>query len=427
MLHLLVRISKIFIWFLLFISFQAKAQWVHDLKLLQYDSDTLPLIRLDFDYAISSNAITNKFISAYAGNDFIDKDLKDDVFDRLKSRNRIGSELNTGIAYRSKTYHSKTKTDAASLQWTIALKHRVLFSSSFSDDLFGLYFYGNKKYENQNANINHFTFNYQQFQQLQLGAVSRSVKPIASYTSFFGLSFLNGQDYLAIQTDRGNLFTATDATAINLDLALTARQADTLSRKLGTMNGAGFSIDYGLRVDINKWKLSFQFSDLGFIGWNKKTSHINVDTTYHFEGVEVQNVLDSIYIEIKSDQEFKNGITGATEYKKFSQTLPLLFQLSAERLVFKEKIRAYSTLGYRVNTGMNPQLLLGVDYIFTPRFYTGIIIQLGGYSNLHAGLRAGLMMNKGWMFFAGTNYVDAVLIESNSGGIGGSVSVQKTF
>ena len=54
-------------------------------------------------------------------------------------------------------------------------------------------------------------------------------------------------------------------------------------------------------------------------------------------------------------------------------------------------------------------------------------MQYGGYSKLHAGIRAGVDAGKGWMLYAGTSYLDGWLTQNNAGGVGGNVGLQKVF
>ena len=76
---------------------------------------------------------------------------------------------------------------------------------------------------------------------------------------------------------------------------------------------------------------------------------------------------------------------------------------------------------------MIPHILMGADYLFNKSFYAGVNLQYGGYSKLHAGIRAAVDAGKGWMLFAGTNYLDGLLIKNYVGGVEASVSVQKVF
>ncbi len=422
----ILRIS--FSLLILFFSFNANAQWLHNLNFINHDKDSVAAVRFDFDYEVSSDAITNQFINTYINAKFINVDLKDKVSDKLKATNHIGSSLNTGISYRSKASHNKCNSQQVLFQWTAGFRHRVLFNASFSKDLFRLYFYGNKVYENQTANINDFHYSFSEFQQLQLGSIITIIRPHATWTSMVNLSYLNGQDYLSIETTRGKLFTATDAEYVDLDLALTAREADSASRKFGATNGAGVSLDCGFRLDKKKWKLSLQLNDLGFISWNKRSSKAEVDTNYHFEGVEVQNILDSVYFEIKSDQDFKNGFFKTRSYEKFTQHLPTQILFSIETAAIHPNIHAYATLRYRFNADMNlPNFLAGADYLFTKSFYAGINLQYGGYSKLHVGIRAAMDAGKGFTLYAGSSYLDGWLLKNNAGGVGASAGIQKLF
>ncbi len=419
-------IKYFFICFLFF-GFESQAQWLHDTDFFLHDQDTMYALRFDYGQAIASDAITNQFILTYLREDFIDSDLKDEVSKNLDEKNLLGGYLNAGFAFRSKAKNGSYKGQALSYQWVASIKNRILFNTTFSDDFFKLYFYGNKIYEGQQADISNFNYSYQQFQQFQLGMSRQAVRGNKTWTSMLAFSYLNGQDYLSVKTTRGTFYTATDAEYVDLDLALTAQQADSNNNSFGAINGVGFSTDYGIRLDKGKWKYSLQISDLGFIQWNKKSSTITVDTNYRFEGVEVQNLLDSFYIEINSDQDFKNGLITTRNFEKFTKALPAQIMLTAESIALHPKIHAYSTLRYRFNSNMLPLVLIVGDYLFSKSFYVGLSMQYGGYSKLHGGVRAMYSAGKGWMLYVGSSYLDGFFLQNNVGGVGGSVSVQKVF
>lgn len=421
------KFKIVYFFFILLFSTSVNAQWLHDLKFINHDKDSARALRFDFENEIASDAATNRFITTYIRDKFIDQELKDNVSAKLATKNKIGSELNGGFYYRSKALHCSYKNQPLSYQWIASIRNRVLFNSSFSKDMFRLYFYGNKIYEGKKADISQFNYSYQQFQQVQLGIMKQVVRGNKTWTSCLTGSYLNGQDYLSVETKRGTLYTAQDAEYIDLDLELTARQSDSASRKFGAINGIGFSVDYGVRLAVKQWKFSLQLNDLGFIAWNKKSSKAAVDTNYHFEGAEIQNVLDSFYVEIKNDQDFKNGFLTKRKYEQFTQTLPAQILLAAETTALHPKIHAYATARYRFNANMVPLILLGGDYLFTKSFYAGISVQYGGYSKLHAGLRTMFDAGKGWTLYAGTNYLDDLFLKNNAGGVGGSFSVQKVF
>ena len=128
--------------------------------------DAVREIAIDGDGLIGSDAITTKFMNTYAGNKFIEQSVKDGSFTKMGDRAKIGSYLNAG-AYMK--LMSKDDTDSTVKNVVLALRYRTHFNSSFPSDLFGLYFYGNKRFAGTQADISDFNYEAIQYQQLQFG------------------------------------------------------------------------------------------------------------------------------------------------------------------------------------------------------------------------------------------------------------------
>ena len=119
--------------------------------------------KIDADYSFSSDAITNRLAKEYFRNGFISNSMKDDVSKNLFSSNKFAGEFNSSI-----TIGQNLDTIFGLLKGSsfIRLSNRSFVHSNFSEDLFELYFRGNKNYADKIADLGPFllkSFTYQQF------------------------------------------------------------------------------------------------------------------------------------------------------------------------------------------------------------------------------------------------------------------------
>ena len=106
------------------------------------------LYAIDADYSFASTAITNRLGLEYFKKGFISDEMKDDVSANLFRTNRFAAEFNSGI-----TVAQSLDTIFGLLKGSsfIRLSTRAHIDSKFEDDLFEIFFRGNKNYAGKTA------------------------------------------------------------------------------------------------------------------------------------------------------------------------------------------------------------------------------------------------------------------------------------
>jgi hypothetical protein len=382
-------------------------------------------ISIDANYFISSNAITNQFTNAYLNQEFLTTEIKDKSLENMKDENVLGNELNAGIYYSHKT---KQCTDTNKTGYFVNVRNRAHLDTKFTKDFFELYFYGNKPFEGTTADIGNFNYRHLFYQQLQLGLMKETIKDDKIFGYALSASFLNGQYFLEVKSSDGSLYTYPDGEYIDMNLYLESKESNPARTSFGSSNGLGASADLELHYGIkNKYTFRFTATDLGFITWDSKSYAFEVDTNYHFEGVEVTNLFDSMSFDLKSEFQFKEGFKKNKRLESFTSTLPARLNLSYERTITPEKIIATIGGDYIFNSNYIPLVFLSGDYYFSPKTKAGITFQYGGYGGFHGGIHADFDFGKGFIFSAGTAFLDGYLMPSSSTSQGAYFGFKKIF
>ncbi len=376
------------------------------------------------DYFVASDAITVEFQNAYLRGDFIDAELKDRSLEKHDDRNRVASVVNGGAFVRWRT---ERFLGMDSLQLFAGLHYRSHFSSRYPRDLFHTYFYGNRPFEGETADLSDFRYLQVIYQQLQFG-IMRSIpagKGRVQYAA--SLSFLNGQDYLEITTTDGALYTHTDAEYLDLNLSLEARQSDTLNQDLGSMSGLGLSASGQAWYEVeDDFSITIAVTDMGVISWNADASSFEVDTNYHFEGVLVDNLLDSLYLDLKSETEFKEGFKKNRSGGSFAAAIPATVSLAFTKH-FNGLLSVSAGGNWILDGTAIPRGFVTGQWRFGMFVRAWMQFSYGGYSGMGMGVGFDADLGGGFVLSAGAPYLNGYLTRSTGTAQGGFAGLKKIF
>jgi len=378
------------------------------------------------DYGLNSNSFTAEFISKFYKGGYINKDLKDGVLDKTKLRNRIGADGNMGIyvAYTPDSFMHKKN-----IGFFLSLRDRQHFDARFSRDFYKLAFYGNAQFAGKTAYLSDFNLNFVRYQQLQFGFYTSKLDSVARLG--VALSFLKGEQYASIYAKQADLYTSEDGQYINFATNMQIAQSDTAKKGLGAFNGAGASVDIffeaPFKTKIGDAKLSVSVSDIGLIRFNKKTLYLNQDSTFHFEGFQINNIYDL------QDSTFANTsqdsiINKVAPFKKqaVTYTLPsvltIMYHLQlSKRFALTEGIR------YVYNGNYNLLLFAKADYWLNKKMNVSATVGWGGYGNFNYGVGLYGNLGKGYMIQVGSNNIEGFILPAKTAGMGAYVSLVKNF
>lgn len=353
-------------------------------------------------------ALDNAFLSSYYLGKFLNKDMKDRVKARLSDENRLGADVDAGIFFYQKADSSfgNGKLDVFG-----GIKNRIHADGLYTDELFNMYFYGNKNYENQNVKFGKSNFRFFEYQEIQAGIRKKIIKDDNKWVFTLGLSAISGQNYFGFENYGSELFTATDGEYLDIKTKVEYKKTSDKNTSFGAGNGVGTAILLHLEYQKGKNSFHFSVSDLGFINWNSRSSVITADTVFRFRGIQMKNIFDSLEVSF-SDTGFVNSLYNKNEKKSFISVLPAWFIVGWDRN-FTDKLSMGFSGRYRLNANYIPQFRLDAKYRFSSLLTAGVNLQYGGYATIGAGLHLQSELGKGFRIALGTNYLDGLLLSED--------------
>ena len=372
-------------------------------------------LRIDYTYFVNSNSITNGFVNTSFGGGHLDSDLKQAVTDKLGSNNRVGVEFDGRLQYK----HVGEK-----LNLLVGLRSRDHLNGRFSDGLFNVILWGNAPYAGDQLDFSPFKISYFHTQELSV-AVEK-----ANYDNGIvlggGISYLKGSRFAQAEITRGDFFTAEYGAHVELDLAMEYAYADASDSRLGSWYGNGVALQGWLYKELGDAMLVASISDLGMVSWSDLTSY-KADTTYFFEGIEVENILeldDSLFNDTQTD-----SLPAALDLvaTSGSQTyfLPADINLRYVQPI-GDKTNLMVGLRQLLNANYRPRISGTVAHRLGDSFALKGTLAFGGYSNLDVA--AGAVFDSGRKFRLSLDlYYLETLISSKTAGQGISAAMMWRF
>lgn len=383
-------------------------------------------IELSGDYFFNSTAVTNQFINTFHASKFIDNTTKDNVVKKLKYNNRFGTDVNTGITF---TASPDSFMHRKNVSWSISMRDRQHTDGIFSRDFFKTVSYGNKIFAGQTADLSNLSIHKLHYQQLQLSFIFEGDSSSHSYG--WGISLLNGQQWLNVDVDRADLFTSADGKYIDLELSANAHISDTANKKFPAHNGSGISFDGFYEIPFVTWNnvgvLSIEMFDLGFISWNKNSMSNHLDSNYHYQGIEIDNLFilgGTILPQYNKDSVSAKNIKLKKE-SDFSYT-PAIFRVRTST-EYGKKFIFEKGISYRINANSRPYYFLGLTYKICRQFEITGNASYGGYGNFNFGLELDWSFLKYYKFHIDTNYLNGFISPAKITGQGAAVSLSRKF
>ncbi len=376
------------------------------------------------NYYYNSNAVTNQFFSSLYQGQYIDSTLKNAVIDKLAAKNRVGGEFNFSI-------FAKICPDSGSSKNTYWFKigEKNIAGFSFSNNMFKLIFNGNSQFAGQNIDLGKSVLNSIQYQYLT-GGIEKTIGENHNMIVGAGLSLIKGSNHLNIAIDKAVLFTQQDGEYLDLDLNYGLKQTDTSNTGYASFNGFGTGLDLYYRLMLkNQSQLNISASDIGFIHWNGNSLQSSADTTYHFEGLEINNIfqlIDTASTDQNLQDTIVNGFIPKTKQKSYNSMLPT--QIHFNYLHHIGSTSFYATVGikYMFNAGYFPKTYIGGAW-YTKSFDVITSVSYGGYTNISWDLRLRKTFLKTFEIYAGCNNLLGYIIPKSTTSQGAYVALSKYF
>lgn len=379
-------------------------------------------VSLNVDYDAGSNAIKNDMVNALIWGGYISNDMKDASEKKLRANNNFGINLNYGV---STFFKGSKKVD-----YLIGFKNQEVLNASFNADFYRLMFYGNKRFMGQTANLGHISVNALRFQEVKFGALIHHVDSAAKIG--ISVSFLKGEQLFFLKTGRNtSLFTAADASMLEVNSNFNLALSDTANKNLFSFNGIGSNADIFFETPYKsklgkKSVLLVNANNIGFIHWRNKSVQYSSDSVIKFSGYNVDNLLDlkdSTINKINQDTILQNLVNGRKE--NFNINIPT--NLVIINKIYFGKMNFVLNTGFRFifNANFKPYFFAEPEYRyrnFTFTAHTGY----GGYVRFNFGTSV-MYSGKHLFFKIGSNSLQGFIAPKHAYGQGLFFSIAKKF
>ena len=372
---------------------------------LQYD--TLPL-QQEFiatgygDY--HSNALPNNLTGRLLFGGFIDNAIKDKARDRQREVNRFGLDVHTEFEYRN--YRGKLFGNEQ-WGWLVKAGAYATGGAAYSEDAFGLVFYGNESYLGQTVDLSGTSVTFTAYEKIGFGAINKRTK------SSIALNIVNVSNTFKGRIHEGELRQAEDAS----DIALSVDGDFTYTDRSRFSNGIGLAADLDFRIPITWMKgqtayIQVMAKNLGFAYMNGGMQSYSVDSTYHYSGFDFDQLTGDRSV-FSADFSVLDSLGIASERGQRVMLLPGFIQ--AGKIIDDQHTGAWqSFFGIRLYPTLpsNPMLYAGANWRPLSWLNVGLSGCYNGVGTFIVGTYASLQAQS-WTFGIGTE--DAIGAVSRSG------------
>lgn len=378
---------------------------MHDLDSGKFETGII------FNMFAASNSINNKFINSLLNNQFIDNDLKKS--NNIKKNNYFGSE-DVISAYFIHMPDSFLNTNTFGYRISIEnYNHRDM---KFSDDFYNLVFYGNKQYAGQEAVLSGFNSSVIKLQKIQFGIFKKTNMLANKFTYYVGLSLIKGQsDHFIKFYEPTSLYTAETGEYIDFQVLMNYLGTDTVKSKFTDFKGIGgaANIFFAYENTMSDFTVSLAMNYMGLLRWFNNSFSIHLDTTYHYEGQEIENILNlgeatfssGMDMDSLTDEFFSDADTSG-----FTRILPERMNLQFSK-GFSNNILVTAGATYLINANHPLPLFYVIsDINHNKKLSYYLSFAYGGYSNFQFGLGLTVRLFKQYRLRAGSSNVLGIVL-----------------
>ncbi len=390
-------------------------------------------VETNIDCEFASNSISNKFLDLYLFSNHIDEQNKQWMFAGLHSSNSFGADINEGI-----TFVTFPDTFAGFANIGLFVKYNKYYhvDMSFTRDLFELFFDGNKRFAGTAANLYNSSLNIINYDQMQFGILTTFGDKNIKQTFGVGLSFNNGYRNTFIKIKNGNIYTDANAEYLDFSANYEVNRSNYSTTGANVFKGIGTSLNLYYSFETKRKDIfDFEITDFGFIKWNKHSQQFSKDTSLHFEGINVPDILNiegNIFANANPDSIVNLYTFSDTSH---SYIMPTPFCIKASYFYnFNEKIKIELEVKKKFFSHYDPLFIIKPQYLPNKKNIISLILSYGGYSgingenhNINAGIEYTHDFGKGFIMLIGSNYLNGFIYPYSTTAMGMFFSLKKYF
>lgn len=372
-------------------------------QLLPIQYDTLPrsqeiIFASGLDYA--GSAIQSQIFSKFIFGGAITSEMKDASDARHKGLNRVGGVLTSDLEYRNYNLKLFKKRD-----WGMVFKagYNAFGGGIYSDDAFGLIFYGNDRYVGDTMRMSGMDLTFASVQKIGFGCIDNKTK------SNLTINLYNMNNYMS--GSFRDLEIAQSADGQDVTLVMDGEFQMPASNKFTQGLGLGVDLDFKLPVAWGKDQeayIQILAKNVGMAYLFEDQKYYRIDTTIQFSGLEFEDVIgDNAILNDSIDVFATLGVSSET--RRRAVLLPGFIQVGKIVDLHQTK-RVQSFFGIRLYPSIiySPYAYAGLHIKTTDWFSVGANLGYGGFTNFRGGLYANMDFEKVSLGLASENIIGLV-------------------
>lgn len=383
-------------------------------------------IQLNTQAQLGSNAIHTSFINTFLTGNFIDNEMKGSVSDQLlKSNNSMGFDWNTEISF---TNYNDTLL-GKNWGFHLGISNRIYGDFVFEKNLFDLAFYGNKPFQGQNVSLAPAYGEIVFYQQFKLGFIKSFYSEKEQHKFGFALSFLNGNNRMKFSSDRLNMNTDSAGNYVDIDAQISLMRTNPDYSYFLSNNGSGLAFDVAYDGCINqKHNIHISINDIGFIGWTRPGQMADIDSTLHFTGIQINNIVTATGDEFQNFADSLDDKYVRTKTESLgTMMLPMNINLNYTYTVKPQTIFVQGGVQMKMFKSYYP--LVYAKGIFYPgkNVMLAAMFGYGGFSKFNFGIDFGVEFAKGYSLLVYTKNVEGIIPNTFGTGLSAGFRFNKSF
>ncbi len=378
-----------------------------------------PNIHFNGEYYINSDNVNNNFIYDYYKGGFLNRDIRTEQWDDLKSSNIIGNKSRYSAFY---TEPLDSLFGQTNLFFTAVYAFDKQTEIQFTDDLFHLIMFGNKPTAGSYMDIGNSSYTTLKQQYFKIGLAKTFQQRNIKHRVNFMVGFHIGQNYQNIvAAENTQIFTDTSGTFIDINAPITYTKTHSTTDKF-RIASSGFSLNLSYDLIFKKHHFFLAVENMGYHFWNQRTEYYDRDTSFTFYGIEIADIttVDSL-----SFPQVLNDYGIETEKGKRRIAMPMHIRLGWEYQSFSWlKIRFM--FSHYLHSIYKPQIRFEPEYIINEQTQIYPIISYGGYSDYNIGIGLKYYIENWDVYIeARSEYIDGIVFPNTNSGIGGQIKIAK--
>lgn len=353
--------------------------------------DTRNRITVDFDYSANSNGAPMSMVYALLFRNEITPALKGRGSNNIKDMLRLEDFMKTGLTYR----HHIKRWDG---EVFFSYHHRQMRNVSATKGLYDLVFYGNARFAGDTVDISNLRVQNYIYNQYT-GGIRKQIDYGKLQMEFgIGLSFLQIINQQDISTRDSWIYTAEDGDTIKVKYDLTFNNAREGANTFFQRNGLGASGDIHLAfMNRDKWKLSVDFSDVGYMYFRKTPVNYSAAKEIEFRGIVLPNLLNfspQTFDTLNLDSAVRSYLPTKTN-NQYNLFIPFTASIAFSKPLLNNRLVLTFGYQYRFLPGYYGYGYVKANYFMKKNMVVSVTGGGGGYSWFNLGVE----FSKRWKYF----------------------------